>query len=344
MTNLKNYCETAKADSFKLSVPTNKIPKKVKISEVVNDTAEIIKDKEILESFTKEINGVSFTTGFEFVPSKQAYNRFYHVNSKQAETDYFSGITNKNIHFVYDNIMSNIPEMYHISKNEFLKSNVSDLDICRDVIIGTISECEPYLKHLHECFSLKYDSNNIKLEKDNGLINAFRIVTRKTANNEIPYFKTYHKGFELQTKSHVFLNNYLKNYSYSDIDKTLRSEITYKYGKNISNILKDNKLETVLNSDVNRLFNFRMSKHFGNRFNFNLNDVISNKSFNAYEQSMLNLLLSLKIDISKNDFLDMTILKAPFFYECRKAKNRQIKRNNDLFNIYETLKNNSLLF
>jgi len=344
MTNLQNYCENAKPDSFKLSVPANKIPKRTEILEVIKDTAEIIKDKEILQSFTKEINGVTFTTGFEFVPSKQSYNLFYYVNSKQAESDYFNGITNNNVHFVYDNIMSNIPEMYHISKTDFLNGNVSDIDFCKDVVLADINESKHFFKHLYECFYTKYDSNNIKLEKDNGLINAFRIVTRKTANAEIPYFKTYHKGYELQTQSHVFYNSYLSNYSYNDINCLVRNEITFKRGKEISNILKNNKLETVLNSDINRLFDYKMSKHFGNRFHFNLNDVISKKAMNSDQQSFLNFLLLNKIDISRNDFLDMTVLKAPINYECRMAKSRQLKKNNDLYNIYESIKNNSLLF
>ena len=344
MTNLQNYLGTPKLDSLKLSTNISYEPKKVKKSLVRHDTGEIEKDLEVLDSYTNEINGITFGCGYQYVPSIRQYQKYYLVNSKQLEAQYFNGINKDNISYTYENIMSNIPTEFRVKKDQFLNGSVSDLDICLDILLDNVYNSQIYYKHLYECFETKYDSNNIKLYRDNDIVNAFAIANRSTANNKIPYYKAYHKGHELNTKSLEFNRSYLSHICSDQLNIINRSEITYKYGKEISNILKSNKLNMILNSDIETIFNKKMSKHFGGRFNFSIDQTLLNKKLNAFEMSLLNFILSDKNKIERSEFLDRTVLRAHIKYECRKAKNRQIKRNNELFDIYESLRNNSLLF
>lgn len=186
------------------------------------------------EPYTKIINGITyrFYPKAYITPRKTAEEYMvFQISAKMLKSKYFEGITKHNIQDIVNDI--NSFNVVRVSLQEFLQGFISDIDICINQLIA--------LKPLKIAFGL---IQNFALPGKKPLINMFfqhqnektlnvglEFNKREKASNTTPYCKIYHKGFELQTKSKDFYNNYLVPMKASVIDNLVRYEFTIKASK-----------------------------------------------------------------------------------------------------------------
>ena len=138
------------------------------------------------------------------------------VTSKHILTDYFNGISSKNVSTLYSFLCKT--KLIDISYQDFLKhAEVLDVDICRN---HYITDSDNYISGLREVkrYSDRITSKKSKLWKDEESQNYGLQFGKRD-------LKIYWKCGELMTKSSKFYNAYLKPY---DITNLFRVEFNIK--------------------------------------------------------------------------------------------------------------------
>jgi hypothetical protein len=181
---------------------------------------------------TKIINGITYRVYIKaFIDSQKMAQEYvvFQISAKMAKSDYFSGVTIKNLPGIVEDI--NALGWIHITQGTLLQGLISDIDICINQLIDEKSlrtafafinaHPNPGKKPLlHTISRTKYGVGVVNLGID--------FNKREKATNTTPYCKIYHKGYELLNKSVDFYKAYLEPLRASMLDNLVRYEFTIK--------------------------------------------------------------------------------------------------------------------
>ena len=182
------------------------------------------------EPFTKIINGITYRF---FVKSYIDNNRVtdeylvLQLSAKMVKTDYFNGITLKNLPALLDDL--NAFNVFYINYETLLQGLISDIDIC----INQLIDMQSYRTALGLIKNFPKESKAPLIcihDRKNGNLGV-EFNKREKATPTAPYCKIYHKGNELLTKSYSFYNSYLSPMKTSVIENLVRYEFTIKTSK-----------------------------------------------------------------------------------------------------------------
>jgi len=330
--NIENTLKNYSLDSFKIKIPIEK-------AQIVNfelnqhrmvmvaNTSEIIKEyKE--NSLLIENNGVKTRFIIEVQPIDDIGNTREYlsmlINSKLIYNNYFQGISSNSINILYNNLMA--LKVANFSLNDLLNGELTDIDIKIDQVI----ELNPFNELINYFKNNSRESNQagkgyklFSQQNNKGIQFSVRQTTSFATN---PYFKIYHKQIELDTKSNIFANAYLKGINYNDV---VRTEFTIKNKKHIKSLgIKDNTLKTFLNLDNNFWLNV-IQQYTSIHLGTNIKPTSKNKVKMTPTESIFYYFIT--TGMTSNQTAEKIIDNCISNIECRRAKSRKKKQ---LFDIY----------
>lgn len=250
MTKVSNFY-VPKVDSLRVRVPLCdvKIIDRTlidKLVTVLENTGEVVDEKQgapkILETksglyfklWTRSGNG-RFGKEEDLADKRELY---FLINAKHLKERYFEGITLDNIELIRQEL--NSLNIIHIERNEFLYSEIQDVDLCFDFDCDE-SEFRKIIKRYQGmAIASKRDSAKGFGSKSNiGL----ELNSRSYSSPKKPHSKFYFKTAELENKSLSFADRYLKEIDYNNIGRfefNLKNRRYFKYyGINGLRTLKD---------------------------------------------------------------------------------------------------------
>jgi hypothetical protein len=320
---LQNFCEFAKTDSFKLSVPLDKTGLSIYtdlIQEQNINTGEIESEK-----YKRQIYKNDLPTGekIRILPSKCGKKFEIGINSKFLQKDYFNGININNIDKAIDFVCNNITDKnFKLNKYTLLDfGTITDLDICNDVQICDSADAYYLYKYTELNFKNgAYIPNNYSIFPKNAPQYAktgFQVLSRASQSVSYPFLKLYHKGKEMLSQSYSFYKSNLSNYN---LDYLNRTEINIT-GKGLDNILDNRTILNVLSQDPNYIFERQMLKHFKT---VNVPVTEYKKLYTNNSDIVIHVLLS-KLNDENPEYLEnasILIRDLTSSIPCRKSKMR----------------------
>lgn len=183
--------------------------------------------------YVQKIDGITYRfylKSFLDASKKSTEYVVFQISAKMCKSDYFEGITRKNVSQIVKDI--NAFNVVEVTEKRFLDGLISDIDLCINQLIsmpnykGALGLMRNFPKN-----GKKPLMNFINL--DNGLNLGVEFNSREKGTNVSPYCKIYHKGNELKQKSYVFFDAFLQKKNYRDafLDNLVRYEFTIKAAK-----------------------------------------------------------------------------------------------------------------
>lgn len=162
-------------------------------------------------------------------------------NSKLLHDRYFEGITETNIGFLYDRLISF--GIVSFDYDTFLSSECTDVDFKRDDVQNEFRDAVTFMETNAKSYKQKDKGCNPFKSKDKL---GIEFGSRKTASHIYPFLKMYAKGVELINNSLDFWSEFLSDQGL-DIADLVRTEITIKNKKHFMRLgIRDTRLETLL--------------------------------------------------------------------------------------------------
>ena len=257
-------------DSFKIRIPLTGI---TIIDKNFNVDVHVVNgnDGELLETFKRDSylfpdkTGISTRYAIQHLNFDQKNKAEYLViliNSKVLEGKYFQGIQANTIDDVYNRLISH--KVVYFTKDDFLKSEITDVDIKKDILISDFDKLLKTLESLTIPHKRSYKGCIPFNRKDNL---GIQWSDRRKGTPTNPYFKVYHKGIELTNKSTIFNETYLNDFPLTELSKTFRFEFTLKNRKHfkrygLNNVLGEliNESQEKLNNILGAIVNIHMTK------------------------------------------------------------------------------------
>jgi uncharacterized protein (DUF4415 family) len=249
-------------DSLKLRIPINEI--KILDSSILdskrklvinNDTGEIISE-DVIKSLSTEINFPHYKIKVAIVSiwnfSKKSNFEFLEIylHSKILQTNYFNGITSKDIQAIYKRLMKR--KVFHCTYESFMNGAVNDIDIKLDIETNTDvfkSLCKELKNQATEFNTL---GQGAKLYSNGNLT----FNRRESSTISKPFVKFYDKGIEAIDKNKEFFTEYI-NLDLTAIN-VKRIEVTCKKSSDIKSYfeLENSNLKSILDIKQESLKNY----------------------------------------------------------------------------------------
>lgn len=245
--NLNNYA----IDSCKIRIKREQITilnsdildDKSKII-ISNSSGEIISEDKI-KSFSTEINFGTYKIKIALVSyhnfQRQVQEEFLEIylHSKILEQDYFQGFTDFNIGQVYERLISQ--NVFFVSRTDFMKSCVNDVDIKFDFI----SDTEHFDRLTKELSKRALESKKLEYGVklwENGNLTFNR---RESSSINHPFVKLYNKELEATQKNFDFFE---ANCNLEEYKRRRRLEVTIKKTAEIKKVfdIYESSLNTLL--------------------------------------------------------------------------------------------------
>lgn len=197
-----------------------------KLVVINSETGEELEDLEMLgrpkKVFSKK--GISFRMRIERDKSSYAYDKptnlvIIWLSAKQLRERYFEGITKHNIELIRKDINSH--GLIEIPKKAFMQADFFDFDVAIDIELNQDEYRECVLDYLPKIANINSgkDTKQRFNSKEKGL--GYQWNSRQNHYPSKPFFKTYDKTRELNSKSLEFADWHLKGV---DIDNIIRFE------------------------------------------------------------------------------------------------------------------------
>jgi hypothetical protein len=251
------------------------------------------------------------------------------INSKLLEENYLSGISQRNIESIYNQLMD--CKVFECSYPLFLDGIVSDIDIKKDLEVDTTAEFDSFTKQL-ELATLpnrksKQGCNRFQQKSNKGI----EWNSRVSSSYSKPFLKIYHKGVEsMNSKNHEFFNTYL---DLETISKRIRIECTMKSKEEmIKHNIKGNRLRDLMSADVSTLNDVLIHSITSNLIKRVPPTRTKTKNQMSPQDLALFILLTNMIKDQKYDF-ETTKEYILGFYDDKFAKTRMKRK---LTEIYES--------
>lgn len=254
-------------DSLKIRIKLSKI-------EILDTTILDTKTKYLISDATGEIleetqvKHLSKEIYFEHYSIKVAIVSLYdftlktiidyleiYLHSKILEENYFEGINIQNIERIHSKLMEK--KVFKVSFEDFLTSNVNDIDIKKD-FIATSTEFKDLTTYLKKIASHSTRRNVGAHRYANGNI---EFNTRQTSTTRRPFLKLYCKELEATERKSEFFTFYIEPellINLKRIEATLKKTKDLKQALNLSeatllNLLKcsSNQLNDIIENSVN---------------------------------------------------------------------------------------------
>ena len=246
--NIENF-ERVVIDSLKIRIPFHRV-------EILSDELQISWSRHNAETFVvKENEEPTFQT-MQVFPVKNDYGDilykirydvlkatikknapekflFIGINSKILEQKYFEGITSDNIRLIYDKIIKH--NIASFTFEDFLNGECTDVDFKKDVRCHEFQKVKSILSKMTKKTGLYGNGAKTFNQKDNSGIQWSK---RETSTPSNPYFKLYNKKVELETKSVLYFEKYIKDQDYN-LSGLIRIEYTIKNKKHF----RENEVE-----------------------------------------------------------------------------------------------------
>ena len=237
-------------DSLKIRVRLDKV--EIVDKRLVTEFMHYYPDISILDDdlskaqpIVRIINGITYRFYVKsFITSQRISEEYlvFQISAKMAKSDYFSGITLKNIYNIVDDI--NAFNIVKIEPKQLLDGLISDIDICINQLIDmkSLQTAVSFIRQFPQPSKKPLLHFISKSSSGSELYNyGVDFNKREKATNTTPYCKIYHKGLELQSKSVEFYKAYLEPMKASVLDNLVRFEFTIKNSKH-KKYLKENEL------------------------------------------------------------------------------------------------------
>lgn len=251
------------------------------------------------------------------------------INSKLLEENYLSGISQRNIESIYNQLMD--CKVFECSYPLFLDGIVSDIDIKKDLEVDTTAEFDAFTKQL-ELATLpnrksQQGCNRFQQKTNKGI----EWNTRAKSSYSKPFLKIYHKGVEsMNSKNHQFFNTYL---DLETISKRIRIECTMKTKEEmIKHNIKGNRLRDLMAADTITLNNVLIHSLTNNLVKRTPPKRTKTKNQMTPQDLALFILLTNMIKDQKYDF-ETTKEYILSYYDDKFAKTRMKRK---LTEIYES--------
>jgi len=242
MVNVKKNIESFERvviDSFKIRIPFNRV-------EVISD--ELLKRwaRHNAETFEVKEEEPTFQTMHQSIIPNEYGDKLYSfkwevqkvtikknapekflligVSSKVLEKKYLEGITSENIRLIYDRLMSHKEAVF--SFEDFLNGECTDVDFKKDVRCYEFQKAKSILTKMTKAKKIGIAAKVFN-QKDNS---GIQWSDRRIGTPSNPYLKLYNKKLELETRSVLFYNEYIKQQDYN-LSGLVRIEYTIKNKK-----------------------------------------------------------------------------------------------------------------
>ena len=269
--NIENF-ERVVIDSLKIRIPFHRV-------EILSEELQISWSRHNAETFVvKENEEPTFQT-MQVFPVKNDYGDilykirydvlkatikknapekflFIGINSKILQEKYFEGITSDNIRLVYERIIKH--NIASFSFEDFINGECTDVDFKKDVRCHEFQKVKSILsKMTRKHLKLKFEVFN---QKNNS---GIQWSDRNKGTPSNPYLKLYNKKVELETKSVLYFERYIKNQGYN-LSGLIRIEYTIKNKKHFrENEIEGTRLTSLLqlSEEVKNTMLKRIVKH-----------------------------------------------------------------------------------
>lgn len=227
------------------------------------------------------------------------------ITSKLLKGEYFEGLNSVNIDQIYNYIIAD--QVIRISKEDFLNSYVTDIDLCRDFK----TDLEGFKK-------LKQFMLELVIPGKESLLNSKRIDSkdvfgiqyneRHKATPSKPFAKLYFKSKELLEKSTSFYEANLLDFEKEIIEGISRLEVTIKAYKHkerlgIGNIKSLNDLLSIPNSDLENIFNSIIKEYYESTRKLKEENSDKMKTSDLILLNGIDYILSVKPQITKAELI-----------------------------------------
>ena len=286
--------ENCTIDSLKLRIPLTEIKiinneiLDTKTKYVISDVSGEVISEDKIKSLSTEILfneykiKVAIVSMYDF---KFKENREYleiYLHSKILESNYFDGITNKNIKSIYNKLMSQ--KIFNCSYESFVNSPVNDIDIKLDFIADNSvfkALCKELNRKGKDSTRLGYGG---KLYANGNLT----FNRRESSTLSRPFVKFYDKRLEALEKNNEFFTEYLN--LHTDLLNKKRIEVTCKKSSDIKTFFKieNSNLDSLL-----KIENQDLKKYITYSLNQNLKESIKIKKSNIKHKSNIDAFIHL---------------------------------------------------
>jgi len=193
---------------------------------------------------THKADGITTSFGIEAQVSGEQKVREYLVilfNAKLLKENYFDGITNETIRFLYESIIS--LNLVSFSFDTFLQAEATDVDFKLDKVNKEFHRSMKAMRtHAKSSVKINRGINYFDSKKNRGI----EFGKRNTATSSYPFLKFYNKELELLNHSGAFYTKYIKDNS--EIKDLIRCEFTIKNRKHFRKYgIENTSLESILN-------------------------------------------------------------------------------------------------
>lgn len=245
-------------DSCSVSIPIEKV--EIVDPNLLSSRVAVFEDTgQIDENYKLKERSLSLKLGpgiKSTVSINSRYNRttgtrdfvVFGINSKMLRQKYFDGITDNNIHDIYDLLMSQGVVKFPF---EYLKTDatVTDVDIKWDGVykgepihlLKAIRESAAYTQNRGEGVRPFFEKDNLGIEFS---------VRQTTAYSRAPYFKIYHKGVEMTGRTAEFTGAFIDTDKLKDlwrVETTVKNKAHFqRHG------IQDNILGNVLSMSTGK--------------------------------------------------------------------------------------------
>lgn len=293
-------------DSLKVRIPLEKVklinPLLIgDYSLIQNSTGEVLSDDDFKQNAPCfNHNGIKTYYKIEKqVTKKQTVDEFCTVllSSKVLGSRYFEGIQNSTLFDVYESLQNQ--NFVNFSLNDFVEGEITDIDVkydfvpneqATDFVTTLYNGAKLVKKAVHGCSVYKKDDNC-----------GIQFALRKTdCFKKAPYLKFYEKIRELNFKSTIFNESYLKG-KVQLPPELMRCETTIKNKKHLALLGADGNTLGYTLDNINLISENAFRYAFRQHINFSNieTDLLSKKcgKLNSYEKSLgLNLVSLIKYE------------------------------------------------
>ena len=325
-----------KIDSFKIRIPKDTLNEitlpdnlNAKIISIYAETGEIInsnqqglKEKLSTLKISNDEGITSITIAIENIRTTLTQREYLtlKITSKLLKQLYYKGINNETIYNVVEYLNS---VGVGISIEQLLKSEVTDIDICKDFLIGP-NDYNSLINEIKLNTKASQEQNkgyNLFNKIDN---KGIEFSSRKKATPNNPFFKIYNKFLDTKSLKH---SEFFKHYKIETESNLHRIECTLKNKKHFEKYNLKNTLESFmaltqeeLSKIVSQITSIHLNKNERNKMELR-------KQQNIYESYIeLCLVYSNKLNIPFEDTKE-TLLNT--------IANRTTKKNHE--NMFDKL-------
>lgn len=319
-----------KIDSFKIRIPKDTLNQitlpdnlnaeiisvYAETGEIINSNQQGLKEKLSTLKISNDNDITSVTIAIESIRTSLSQRDYLtlKITSKLLKQGYYEGINSKTIYNVVDYLNS---VGVGISIEQLLKSEVTDIDICKDFTL-TPNEYNLIINKIKLNTKASQEQNkgyNLFNQKEN---KGIEFSSRKKATPTNPFFKIYNKFLDTKSLKH---SEFFKHYKIETESNLHRIESTLKNKKHFEKYNLKNTLESFMELRQEEL---RDIMHSITSLHLNKNEI--NKMELRKQQNIYESYIEICLRLSSEINMPFEIIKETLL---NTITNRNTKKNHE---------------